>query len=226
MLSALITRLYSAWQLFLENSDWMAWNLFLALIPLALSILLFCPPGDSYPAFKYRLNSLLWGIGLLTFLAFLPNAPYVLTDLIHLIRDIRQNHPYWMIILVLFPQYFLFTLIGFQAYVLSLINLTEFLKRKGWQYKYIITAELLIHLLCAIGIYLGRFLRFNSWQIITELPDLINTLIYDLTGKVPILIMSITFLILTIIYWVMKQVTLGIIIKIKQKNHQKHISNG
>lgn len=221
MISTIISRLDFAWQLFLRNSDWMAWNLFLALIPLALSVILFCSPRS--PVFKYNLSTLLWGIEFLVFIAFLPNAPYVLTDLIHLIENIREDYSVWMISLVLFPQYLLFTLIGFEAYVLSLINLAGFLKRKGWQQKYIITAELVIHALSALGIYLGRFLRFNSWHIITELPDLVNSLIYDLTRGMAILIMFLTFMILTILYWIVKQLTLGIMVRIQQKNNQQNI---
>ena len=212
MNSTLLSQIESAWQVFLGNTDWMAWNLFLALIPLALSIILFILP--QFSAFQYRFNSLLWGILFLVFMAFLPNAPYVLTDLIHLIENIKENDSVWIIFFVLFPQYFLFTLIGLTAYVLSVINLAKFLKSKGWKKKHIVTVELVIHALSAIGVYLGRFLRFNSWHLITELPDLINSLIYDLIGKRPIIIMTVMFIFLTILYWVMKQVTLGLILRI------------
>lgn len=216
MISTLISQIDSAWQLFLKNTDWMAWNLFLALIPLALSIILFILPRFS--DFQYNLKSLIWGIGFMIFMAFLPNAPYVLTDLIHLIENIKENDSIWMIYLVLIPQYFLFTLIGLMAYVLSVINLAKFLKTKGWLQKQIMIVELGIHALSAIGVYLGRFLRFNSWHIITELPDLINSIIYDLTAKRSIVIMTIMFISLTILYWIMKQIILGIILRI-QKRH-------
>lgn len=223
MISTLTSQIDAAWQLFLENFNWMAWNLFLALIPLALSIILFNLPRFS--AFRFNLKSLLWGIGFIIYIAFLPNAPYVLTDLIHLVENVKENDSLMMIVLVLFPQYFLFTLIGFTAYVLSVINLAKFLKSKGWQQKQIVTAELVIHALSAIGVYLGRFLRFNSWHIITELPDLINSLIYDLIGKRPIIIMTIMFIVLTILYWIMKQITLGVILRIKQINHRNPLSS-
>lgn len=222
MISTLISQIDSAWQLFLKNSDWMAWNLFLALIPLALSIVLFIVPRFSDLQFNFK--SLIWVILFLFFIAFLPNAPYVLTDLIHLIENIKQNDSIWMISLVLLPQYFLFTMIGLTAYVLSVINLAQFLKRKGWRPNQIFLAELVIHALSAIGVYLGRFLRFNSWHIITELPDLINSFIYDLMGKQPIFIMSVMFVVLTILYWLMKQIVLGIILRIKQISNQNNIS--
>ncbi|XWK88056.1 MAG: DUF1361 domain-containing protein [Phormidium sp.] len=223
MRAALISQIDSAWQLFLDNFNWMAWNLFLALIPLALSIILFILPRFS--AFRFNLKSLLWGIGFIVYIAFLPNAPYVLTDLIHLVENVKENDSLMMIVLVLFPQYFLFTLIGFTAYVLSVINLAKFLKSQGWQQKQIVIAELVIHALSAIGVYLGRFLRFNSWHILTELPDLINSLIYDLIGKRPIIIMTVMFIVLTILYWIMKQVTLGVILRIKQISDRNPLSS-
>ncbi|OKH36687.1 hypothetical protein NIES2119_16820 [[Phormidium ambiguum] IAM M-71] len=217
MISTLISQIDSAWQLFLKNTDWMAWNLFLALIPLALSIILFILPRFS--DFQSNLKSLIWGIGFLVFMAFLPNAPYVLTDLIHLIENIKENDSIWMISLVLIPQYFLFTLIGLLAYVLSVINLAKFLKTQGWPQNQIIIVEFVIHALSAIGVYLGRFLRFNSWHIITELPDLINSVIYDLTAKRSIVIISLMFIVLTILYWAIKQIILGIMLKIPKKKH-------
>lgn len=216
MISTLISQIDSAWQLFLKNSDWMAWNLFLALIPLALSIILFILPRFS--DFQYNLKSLFWGLGFLVFMAFLPNAPYILTDLIHLIENIKQIDAVWMIYLVLLPQYFLFTLIGLTAYVLSVINLAKFLESKGWHKQQIIIVELGIHALSTIGVYLGRFLRFNSWHIITELPDLINSVIYDLTAKESIMLVTIMFTSLTILYWVTKQIILGIMLRIQKRN--------
>ena len=266
MTSNLIYRLTLTWQILLENSNWMGWNLFLALLPFALSIWLFGKPRlRSYwwmilalvatflvkaPfIFQYvirflrdnrtnyfvwaialvlivldlwllrspRSRSILWWLGFLAFIAFLPNAPYVLTDIIHLIEDIRQNYSTWEITLILIPQYVFFILVGFEAYVLSLINFGQYLKKQGWG-KFIIWVELLIHALSAIGIYLGRFLRFNSWDLVTELDTVADSIVNDLIAKRPILVMVITFAIVTGLYWVMKQVSLGIMLKNNQKN--------
>jgi uncharacterized membrane protein len=246
-----------------HSSRWMAWNLFLALLPLAFSLWLFSDkklpqrwwwalgllltatllprlPYFGYYALHWlrdnrtnyiawaiaiglfclelrwrrtqklpqRDRPLLWWLGFLAFIAFLPNAPYVLTDVIHLIRDIRTPYSVWIISLVLIPQYLLFIVVGFEAYVLSLMNCGEYLKRQGWG-KLIIVMELIFHALSAVGIYLGRFLRFNSWDIITEL-DSLASVVDDLVAKRPLLVMAITFAAITILYWLMKQLTLGI----------------
>jgi len=57
------------------------------------------------------------------FLCFLPNAPYVLTDVIHLITYIRKGDSIWLITLILIPLYLCFVVLGFEAYVISLINM-------------------------------------------------------------------------------------------------------
>ncbi|HEY9852647.1 MAG TPA: DUF1361 domain-containing protein [Leptolyngbyaceae cyanobacterium] len=271
------------WELIVKNSGWMAWNSFLALLPFALSIWLFCKPRSrtywwwiplvllatflpkapfifqyvirfirdnitNYVVWAITLvlivldlwllrtpksRSFFWWLGFLVFIAFLPNAPYVLTDIIHLIEDIQAGYSVWIITLVLIPQYLLFIIVGFEAYVLSLINLGQYLQKQGWG-KLIPAVELGIHALSAIGIYLGRFLRFNSWDLVTELDNVAGSIVDDLTEKRPFIITLITFVVITGLYWLMKQVSLGIMLKSNLKtsidideetaNHESQVS--
>ncbi|WP_413175519.1 DUF1361 domain-containing protein [Anabaena azotica] len=195
------------------NIRWMTWNLFLAFIPLGLSVWLFR---------HKRGRSWVWWFGFLVFYAFLPNAPYLLTDVIHLIDDIRRIQSIWIITLVLFPVYFLVILAGFEAYVISLINLGHYLHRIG-KSKWIFGIELITHALNAIGIYWGRFLRFNSWDFITQ-PDAILTKgVEELLGKQPLVIITISFVILWGLYWLMKRVTLGFMNKNINSESNPHI---
>jgi uncharacterized membrane protein len=189
------------------NRRWMTWNLFLAFIPVALSIWLFR---------LSRQRSILWWLGLLVFFAFLPNAPYVLTDILHLVYDIREGYSIWIITLVLVPLYLFFILGGFQAYVMSLINLGYYLHKQGKSH-YILAVELITHALSAIGIYLGRFQRFNSWDLITQPDALADSIIDDLASKGPVLIIAITFVIVAALYWLMKQLSLGFLLRMRQK---------
>lgn len=195
------------------NMRWMTWNLFLALIPLLLSIWLFR---------NNRGRSWLWWLGFLVFYAFLPNAPYLLTDVIHLIHDIRTIQSVWLITLVLIPIYLLVILGGFEAYVISLINLGHYLHRVG-KTQWIFWVELITHALCAIGIYWGRFLRFNSWDFITQPDALLTRGVEELLGKQPLIIIAITFLVLLVLYWIMKQVTLGFV---RKQNTRVGIKSG
>lgn len=202
-------------QVLLNNLLWMSWNLFLALIPLAFSFWLF---------HSNRSRSWLWWLILCVFIAFLPNAPYVLTDVIHLVDDIRHSHSIWAITLLIIPQYLLFFFMGFEAYVISLVNLGSYLIKQGAR-RFIIPVEFFLHTLSAIGIYLGRFQRFNSWDIITNLDNLSSTILNDFAQKFPWLIIVITFAILAVSYWFLKQITLGIILLYQRRTQEKQRCN-
>ena len=211
MKTQLIAWLSAAWQVSRQSNRRIVWNLFLAFVPLVLSVWLFR---------RSRSRSLVWWAGFLVFIAFLPNAPYVLTDVIHLIDYIRQGHSVWIVTLVLIPQYVLFIFAGFEAYVISLINLGYYLHRQGLG-KYIFVVELITHALCAVGIYLGRFKRFNSWDFVTQPDDLVMSMVEDLAGKRPVLVMAITFVVLAVLYWLIKQVTLGIALRMRYRKNFK-----
>jgi uncharacterized membrane protein len=198
--------LANAFNIFNQHSGWIIWNLFLAFIPLALSFWLF---------YRYsKKRSLLWWIGLIVFIAFLPNAPYLLTDIIHLIDAIRAGYSIWVTTLIFIPLHLFAIGIGWEAYVISLLNQNYYLEKQGAK-KAIPIAEILVHALCAIGIYLGRFLRFNSWDLVTQPNILLTSTINNLTETKPLLVIFITFMILTIFYWIMKQVTLGVLLRIR-----------
>ena len=197
------------------NMRWMTWNLFLAFIPVALSVWLFR---------NKRGGSWVWWLGFLSFYAFLPNAPYLLTDVIHLIDDIRRVQSIWMITLVLFPVYIVVIFGGFEAYVISLINLGYYLHRNG-KSKWIFPVELITHALSAVGIYWGRFLRFNSWDFITQPDAIITKGVEEILGKQPLIIIAITFVILWGLYWFMKRITLAFVNKGVTSQHDHHIHN-
>ncbi len=275
-LSELIAKVIQVLQI---NSKWMIWNLFLAFIPLVISVWLFrsrrknlgvwglgflaifacVPPNINYlksflkviisqitnisllelglffilgliplSIWLFRTKygrSVLWWLGFILFYGFLPNAPYLLTDVIHLIDDIRRIESIWIITLVLFPVYIFVILAGFQAYVISLINLGQYLHRVG-KSQWILGVELITHMLCAIGIYWGRFLRFNTWDFVTQPDYLLTRGVEELLGKQPLVIIAITFLILAGLHWLMKRVTLGFVRRANDTmNVRRSISN-
>jgi uncharacterized membrane protein len=183
------------------------WNLFLAFIPLILSILLFRKSSD---------RSLFWWLGFLIFIAFLPNAPYVLTDSIHLLEFIDRNYPTSIIILAIVPQYILFIFAGFEAYVISLMCVRDYLDKQG-QKQYIFACEIFLHFLCAIGIYLGRFERFNSWDFVTQPLTLAKTIFYSLTYPWHIAAIATCFLVLIPLYRAIERVNLSFVSQIKYR---------
>jgi len=140
------------------------WNLFLAAIPLGLSLGL------------GRVNRLVLAMPLLAvWLLFFPNAPYVLTDLIHLNARRSGQVPQWLDLLMLLSFALVSLWFGFQ----SLRIVQQWLARRysraaGW------SAALGTLALSGFGVYLGRFPRWNSWDIVHR-PHL---LLQDIAGRV------------------------------------------
>ncbi len=156
----------------------------------------------------------LWWIGLATFIAFLPNAPYVLTDIIHLIRGTSAGTiKIWVIAFIFIPLHAAAIILGFEAYVISLLNVNFYLQQRGLQ---ALTGpmEIGLHALCAFGIYLGRFIRLNSWDIVVDPTSVLAVTLNTLTSKRPLAVILFSFILLTVLYWIMKQVTLGLKLRI------------
>lgn len=113
-------------------------------------------------------------------LLFLPNAPYIITDLLHL--KISVAHLLWLDILVIMS----FALNGLILFYLSLLDmkklLTTFINKKRVSFLMIG-----ILFLSGFGVYLGRFLRYNSWEILSNpkllLVDIINIAINPFTHQ-------------------------------------------
>lgn len=145
----------------------MAWNVFLALVPLVAALLakVSYTKGKKLPAAFFLL---LW-------LAFLPNGPYMITDLIHVGRyDYRTEVGYlpslvaWSGMLHIGFSVIIGSISGFLAlYVVHY----EFIKRakvlQGWLFCSGVAV------LCGVGIFIGRFLRFNSWDIVLNPKELL-----------------------------------------------------
>jgi uncharacterized membrane protein len=127
----------------------LAWNLFLAFIPWWIS---------DYMKRQEKLTYIHFPI-ILLWLLFLPNAPYILTDLFHL--KPRPDLPLWYDLILVLS----FALTGVMVFFKSLKDMLTLLSdRMGQFYVTIITPVLFW--LVAYGLYLGRYLRFNSWDIV------------------------------------------------------------
>lgn len=136
------------------------WNVFLAMIPLAISTVLLKAQSENHPMYVQLLLGLAW-------LVFFPNAPYMLTDYIHLTYG-DQTY-FWLDLITL--SYF-----AFIALVTAVISLKDIEHWMMVRYNKAF-ARLLIFGLCilsGIGIYLGRDLRFNSWDVLIKPKELIH----------------------------------------------------
>ena len=194
-----------AFEQFFSNFRWMGWNLFLAVIPCILSFILFAKRSP-----KQLPQNIIWWFGLAVFILFLPNAPYIITDIIHFVKDSRlPNISSNGVIFVLIPQYIVFILLGFQCYVLSIIKLIQYIswikliKNTTW-------LEISINLLCAVGVYLGRVNRLNSWYAFSQPRRVIYDAVNNLDNPNFFFGTILFFGIFTSLYYIFKWINLAI----------------
>ncbi len=131
------------------------WNLFLAWIPFYTSTKL--QQLKNQPWAQYAV--------LLIWLLFFPNSLYIITDLIHVGR--ATGAPKWYDATLLFSAALLGLLLAF----VSLYQVEKFLQRK-MNPQLVNAFVILILFLGSFGVYLGRFLRWNSWNILNKPLDL------------------------------------------------------
>lgn len=128
------------------------WNLFLAFIPWLISSIIVLRGINN--RFSLLLLVLIW-------LLFFPNSPYILTDLFHL--RLRTSAPIWYDLIVILSFAWTGLLYGFISLMDIELGLKKYLNQK------IITFISIFFLfLSSFGIYLGRFLRWNSWDILRD----------------------------------------------------------
>lgn len=137
----------------------LVWNLFLAVIPYCISFYL----KEKKNLKKWHF--IIWSCG---WLLFLPNAPYIITDLIHLQLS---DGPMVIIDFIVISS---FAIAGLLFYLVSVKDM-ELLFRENFNKKLQIALITILPFLCGFGIYLGRFLRFNSWDILQDPSSLVIT---------------------------------------------------
>ena len=140
---------------------YMFWNIFLAFIPFFISSILLLNTKEEKITKPFFIG------GFILWLLFLPNAPYVITDFIHLGRI--HGVPVMYDIFVLFSSAWASLLFG--LYSLEHIEKILLLKFSAKKTNIIIPVAIL---LSSFGIYLGRFLRFNSWDFFISHNSLIS----------------------------------------------------
>ncbi len=140
-----------------DNRRWMAWNMLLAAVPAVLAVVLFRVRARRSP---------LWWCGVVAFVLFLPNAPYVITDLIHLRGDVAATRSNTVVAAGILPVYAAFVAAGLAAYAFALDRFVPYVSRAYPAVPASVVAPA-AHLLCAAGIVLGRVARLNSWDTVT-----------------------------------------------------------
>lgn len=148
----------------------MPWNVFLAVLPLLFALGILHREAAGRPLPLTLLLGLVW-------LVFYPNAPYIITDFIHLNRTQFFDQTYrflpdvdaWLGLLHLAVG----VIAGCVAGQLSLYLVQGAVARRlgraaGWWLVAVVS------LLSGFAIYIGRFMRFNTWDLLVRPLDLVR----------------------------------------------------
>jgi len=135
---------------------YLVWNLFLAWMPLLFAVL----AAQRFDTGSGRLDRGLLALST-AWLLFFPNAPYIFTDLVHVLATWR--HTFWSELMLIL----LGAMTGFLAGFLSLQLMHRLVARQwgrvaGWVFVGAVSG------LSAFGVYLGRFVRLNSWDVLVN----------------------------------------------------------
>jgi uncharacterized membrane protein len=166
--SVICVALVAARMAYSDNTRYanLIWNLFLAWIPFLLAYLAYIL------SWRRKLMYLVIPVFAFLWLIFFPNAPYILTDLQHLGQG-SGNSPLWYDVIVLLW----FSWTGMLLGIVSLNLMQEIIRRQfgrwtGWVF------VLVVCCFTSVGLYMGRFVRLNSWdllqnpgQIASSIPD-------------------------------------------------------
>jgi uncharacterized membrane protein len=157
VLSSLASGLMLFYRLYATGSFYyffLLWNLILAWLPYLISFAFVDLPVFRSGRVKAFVLFASW-------LLFLPNSPYLLTDLVHLTA--RQGIPLWFDALLIV----MFAWTGLLLGLKSIARVHHYLKLS---FSVLISRSLLafVILSCSFGIYVGRILRWNSWDLVIQ----------------------------------------------------------
>ena len=143
------------------------WNLFLAWVPLVVATTMTAlAQRRSLPA---ALLLVLFG----SWLLFFPNAPYIISDLMHLAP--RQGVPVWYDAMMIFSYAWNGLVVGMASlWLVQQVVADRFGVWAGWLMAFVSLVA------AGFGVYLGRFQRWNSWDIFVDPMGLARDIVYGL----------------------------------------------
>ena len=151
---SLALELLREWHYGATDFRFLVWNLILAWVPLVLALVI-------YDGYRRGRTLLRLAPALVLWLLFLPNAPYIVTDFVHLSANTSAS--LWLDGIELSAFAWTGLLLGFVSlYLVHAVLRHHFGVVAGWG------AVLCVLALSSVGVYLGRVKRWNSWDVLTQ----------------------------------------------------------
>jgi uncharacterized membrane protein len=174
--------------------SFLLWNLFLAFIPYILSSKM-----EAWIKEKNKSKAMVFSI---VWLLFVPNSFYIITDLFHL--DMNQVVPLWFDLALLLSFAWNGLLFGIVS-VRQMEKAFEVYFNKKFDLLFIMP----VMFLNGLGVYVGRYLRFNSWDVVTNplqlISDIVDLFIHPIRNRLDWSMILCYTLLLSIIYVTIKK---------------------
>lgn len=162
--------------------SFLVWNLALAWVPLGLALAVWGGARRGAPRAALVALGGLW-------LLFLPNAPYIATDYVHLFRGTGGAH--WYDALAISAYALTGLLLGFASlYLMQAVARRALGERLTWLLVFATLAA------SSVGIYLGRYQRLNSWDALrdpTLVPAMARARLGDPFGNPALIVITLSF---------------------------------
>ncbi|HET6385826.1 MAG TPA: DUF1361 domain-containing protein [Armatimonadota bacterium] len=173
-------------------THWIGWNLFLAIIPVGLGYLMLAVVERRGPK-NMAAASLAIVLIFLAWLAFVPNTCYLITEWKHFLDNVVSNDLYrdsvtgsaklTVCLQALF--YFFYSGAGVLCFVLALRPVERALRHTKISFTAIAAP---LFMLISLGVYLGRVVRLNSWDLVTRPGRVFNAVGHVFTHRILIVV--------------------------------------
>ena len=174
----------------------LAWNLFLAWLPYAVTSW-----AQDQPKWK---SGKRFGLLFIGWLLFVPNSFYIITDLFHI--RYREGVMLWFDLVMILS-------FAWNGLLLGLLSVRQMEKmmmpylRGGHELLFIYP----IMWMNAWGVYIGRYLRFNSWDVITNpfalIADIADMLVHPIENKYAWGMIACFSVLMTLMYVAVKRIS-------------------
>lgn len=161
--------------------NFLSWDVFLAWVPFILSTII------RYISSKKITKPSLVGIGLLSvvWLFFLPNSAYLFTEILHSFRylDAQGEARFWFRMDFWYSLTVTFgvAIIGLFLSICSIHQVHRMLNRMMSRLSSMLVVGVII-LLSSLGVYIGRFNRWNSWDLLSQPKQILRDLMMDISS--------------------------------------------
>lgn len=204
LLSHVVSRYNGCMDIVFYNNGWMLFNSELALLAVLFGFLfLYFKKG-----FLHYFFGLLW-------LLFLPNTIYMITDMIHLLRQWgRVNETIKVILLV---QYFLLEVVCFATYLYGMIPFEKLLLKWRLRDNQKIWMIIAFNFLISFGMVLGRIERINSWDVFVNPVSVLYSAYITMTSSFHLLLFVLFGLFTNLFYFLFRDYMIRIAHIVRKK---------